>query len=687
MSIFDIFDDGIGGAVSNVLGTKNKYQANPYQPNESNFQYGGRPGGADEAANRYQGQANSAGVEANVHRRNAGAARNSQNDALGLMQQAANGNAPSRAEILGRAQADQAASAQQSLAASARGPAALALAQQNAAANTANAQTQIATQAMGQRADEMAQARNAYMQGATGIRGQDIGAQANARQFQLGMTTAEQNVRNAQLGAGQNLESLKSSGTSAANSVNAGVSGQNTQANYNSSMGIMQSAGSAMSSIAGMLSSEGTKSPLMASPGDSKDPFYMPKYDVFKTGGNMAGAINQNSGLNFAEAPNKGGDISRVVGVGLRPLSGGATPEGAPATDGLATGGARAAGSSVIDLTNANDAPPNAAGGSLSGAGGAGKAALDATFKERAPNEAVGRHGSVDAKTGQVQWAPSGGRSGTLDESTGQIKWNSEGSKADAAAKAGGDKGGKGGEGAASGAMGALSKMFGGGEKPQMQNAALNIPQMAASSGPMIQPQMQSLMASPGDSKDPVPEYKTAAQIPSRERTIETGSAAPYLGPPVGYQRGHDSQADPILQIIAGDKSVSEDERMKRAENLGAQRQAYAARTVETASGKEFPSPSPADMEKYLASTRGALYTYKDPNMPGANDGPNYGPPAAEDMAKNAIGRVVVTTDPRTQNLAIDKDKALKANMSAVAHVNDKVNSLAAVVAKKKGKS
>jgi SAM-dependent MidA family methyltransferase len=49
-----------------------------------------------------------------------------QANATNLQQQAAMGLAPSRAEILGRAQADQAAAAQASLAASARGPAALA---------------------------------------------------------------------------------------------------------------------------------------------------------------------------------------------------------------------------------------------------------------------------------------------------------------------------------------------------------------------------------------------------------------------------------------------------------------------------------------------------------------------------------------------------------------------------------
>jgi hypothetical protein len=99
--------------------------------------------------------------------------RGLQLDALGLARGAALGQAPSVAENLGREGLDRAAREQASAAASARGPAALALAQQNAAYNTAAMQQQGSAQMAAMRADEMARARDAYMGGAGAVRGGD----------------------------------------------------------------------------------------------------------------------------------------------------------------------------------------------------------------------------------------------------------------------------------------------------------------------------------------------------------------------------------------------------------------------------------------------------------------------------------------------------------------------------------
>lgn len=139
--------------------------------------YGRATDTAEDARRVNQQTAQSAGNAAYWQGQNAAGARGEQTSALGLLRRAAEGTAPSRAEMFGRQQMDQAASGQQSLAASARGPAALAMAQQQAAGNTARAQTDITNSSMQMRADEMARARGEYMQGATGIRGQDMGAQ------------------------------------------------------------------------------------------------------------------------------------------------------------------------------------------------------------------------------------------------------------------------------------------------------------------------------------------------------------------------------------------------------------------------------------------------------------------------------------------------------------------------------
>ena len=94
-------------------------------------------------------------------------------DALGLARSAATGATPSAAAILGQQGLDRAAAEQASLAASARGPAALAMAQQGAAYNTAAMQQQGAAQMAAQRAQEMDMARQRYLEGTGLLRGQD----------------------------------------------------------------------------------------------------------------------------------------------------------------------------------------------------------------------------------------------------------------------------------------------------------------------------------------------------------------------------------------------------------------------------------------------------------------------------------------------------------------------------------
>lgn len=123
----------------------------------------------------------------------AGQAREGQADALAMQREAALGNAPSRAELLGRQMADQGLQSQMAMAASSRGgslaqAAAMRNAQQGQGAYMQQAENQMA----GLRAEEMSNARNAYMAGASGMRGQDMGA------AQLGLQRTGMETQNEQ---------------------------------------------------------------------------------------------------------------------------------------------------------------------------------------------------------------------------------------------------------------------------------------------------------------------------------------------------------------------------------------------------------------------------------------------------------------------------------------------------------
>jgi hypothetical protein len=121
--------------------------------------------------------------------------------ALQLAREAAMGNAPSEAAFMMQRGLDSAVAGQQSAAGSARGAAALAQAQSNAAANTANLQNQAYTSAGQLRANEMAAARGQYGGLAGQMRQQDMErlqagnqmAQYNAGlndQYRMGMANA-----------------------------------------------------------------------------------------------------------------------------------------------------------------------------------------------------------------------------------------------------------------------------------------------------------------------------------------------------------------------------------------------------------------------------------------------------------------------------------------------------------------
>jgi hypothetical protein len=133
----------------------------------------------------------------------ANGSRGAQNDALSLQRGAALGSAPSQAEILGKSMADQGIASQMAMAASARGGAqAQAEAQRNARGGQAAYMQQAQNTMAGLRADEMANARGAYMSGASAIRGQDLGA-AGLGLSRTGMETQNEQFQRAQNQQGQ----------------------------------------------------------------------------------------------------------------------------------------------------------------------------------------------------------------------------------------------------------------------------------------------------------------------------------------------------------------------------------------------------------------------------------------------------------------------------------------------------
>ncbi len=216
----------------------------------NHFQFGGYEGGATEAAKRYEGTGQWAQGrigeridygQANWDREMAGFARNQQVGVADMMRERAAGRTPSIAQMQADRQMRQASAEQSSAAASARGPAALALAQQGAAANTAATQSGISNMAQINAANERMEAEKSAYAAYSGIRGGDFQAggmaaqraqaqaQINAAQYeandrlQLGMTGAAVDVQKAQLAAQGNQAAIQAGiSTADANRAQAG---------------------------------------------------------------------------------------------------------------------------------------------------------------------------------------------------------------------------------------------------------------------------------------------------------------------------------------------------------------------------------------------------------------------------------------------------------------------------------
>lgn len=178
-----------------VIADRKAYDDAAYAKQQINdkYNYGGFEGGANEATNYYQGAAAGAQYRkgAQIDTSETGADRARELEIAQLMDDRAHGRTPSIAEMEAAKQSQILTAQQSSAAASARGPAGLALAQQGAAANTAAGESSIARDTQINAAHERERAEAAALSGYSGIRGAD--AQHAAAQAALDAEKQRQN--------------------------------------------------------------------------------------------------------------------------------------------------------------------------------------------------------------------------------------------------------------------------------------------------------------------------------------------------------------------------------------------------------------------------------------------------------------------------------------------------------------
>jgi hypothetical protein len=277
--------------------------------------------------------------QADEDRRRALEARGAQSTVMnGLMARAA-GQTPSIAGMQARQDMGRAAAAQGSMAASARGPAGIAIAQQTAANNTANAQSRISNQAQINAANERLQAEQAAFGAASGMRGQDYGAQAGmqaqaqydagarnqSNQFNTGMRLNSRQVNDARamgyeqmghqaLGAEQQgavqMQGIAAQSHGNAQATNARTEGQNAQ-----NKGLIETVGDFFSDVS-------TKMPVhMTSDFNAKQPFAGTPLPGLMGGGGMT-----TSGMGGMQSPMAGPapasfDVLTAGGGGMDPMA------------------------------------------------------------------------------------------------------------------------------------------------------------------------------------------------------------------------------------------------------------------------------------------------------------------------------------------------------------------------------
>lgn len=274
-----------GGGLAKV--GKNNFHSNSfadtkeYDPNR--FNYAGDPEGAKKEAFKYNNWAKLAydrqGPQlnqefVNQRRWDDAEARRNQMGIAGLMDQRARGLTPSIAQMQADRQMGQLAAAQNSAAASARGPAAIALAQQNAMGATQAGSANISANAQIAAAQERLAAEQAAFGAHSGIRGGDqagqnleqsfagkqgdldLGMRGMNDQFALGMSGLEHSVYQDQLGAGVNQQNMLARDKQSADEINFRVNQGNADKETQRMNGMLGGVGGALS---GMMSDVNAK--------------------------------------------------------------------------------------------------------------------------------------------------------------------------------------------------------------------------------------------------------------------------------------------------------------------------------------------------------------------------------------------------------------------------------------------
>jgi hypothetical protein len=270
------------------------------------FNYGGFEGGAAQHSGFYRGEGIAAqsrqGEQINYglaqgYNDQAQQSRGNQNDIYGLMRSRAMGQTPSIAGMQADRQMRQAAAEQSSAAASARGPAAMALAQQGAAANTAGLQSNISNMAQINAAQERERAEAAAFGAASGMRGQDfqgMGMQADMAQKQAALNAA-QRAQNDQYSLGL----------------------------FGNDVAINQSQLGAQGNQVGIAAGQQTAANQLAFAGKQAD-----RDNDWKTYGAVAGGVGTALGVGAALYG------SGLLGGGQKPMDGGSTAGGGGREDG-----------------------------------------------------------------------------------------------------------------------------------------------------------------------------------------------------------------------------------------------------------------------------------------------------------------------------------------------------------------
>lgn len=625
---------------------------------EKDYTYGGKGTGfSDREADYYRDQAQYAQgrdaftanyKDANAWQAASVDARGQQQDALGLARGAAMGLAPSQAELLSRANMDRAASAQASLAAGARGPAGLALAQQQAAAQTANAQTQINQQAYAGRAAEMADARNSYAAQAAGIRGGDQASQAqaaNQAQYQSNAKQANRAQNDATALAyegnrgsvyGQNLQgSQNKSGQSNANYWGEqNFQQQKAENEKNRDAARTNAYIGAAGNAAGVMSDERVKKnvrPLelgeMASLKLAQMPEPRSRLSAIVSN-NDDGELRASELAKVEKATKKGG-IGDFLASAMK-VGGGAM-----------SGYARAGAPQMPDWKNVYQPPKMlSAVETKQPIGDASAAKLGRKADEM-------RAGEESKASASLARGPSVGRK----PSVGDIAATKLRRQADA-----------------------MGSRMGAGHAASLAQG----PAVGASLARAVAPPVHPDDPIAQEMRPPMPLGPVAVQ-PSIDRANAPQQFAMLSDERAkreAYNQGRlDGESNVEKQFAkrfqGGQKSVA-----TVLEGAGDEVPRQYGVPSQDEQGRMHTTTTGDPMEDYLATTKPALYEYKDPSLPGASPGPQIGPASAQQMEKTAVGSTVVDTDPRTGLKAIDGGKALKTTMSAVSHVNDKVNKL-----------